>query len=505
MDYPLKILSVSQIRKADNYTIVNEPIKSIDLMERAADRCFKWITDRYDKSVIFYVFCGTGNNGGDGLAISRMLNSLDYKCKCYELELGNSFSEDYIINKKRLGFSSKSIKKIKDFPEIPKSSKTIIIDSILGTGVNRKSTGLIKDVISKINEIGVGVISIDIPSGLFSEDNFLNDNEGIINSNHILCFESPKLSFVLPENNQRINKFHVLDIGLNKDFIKALISPYYYITKGYLEKKLKQRKKFDHKGSFGHLLLVSGSKGMMGAAILASQGALKSGVGLLSVLSPKCGEHILQTSVSEATLEENDGENYLKGSYDLNYDCIGIGPGIGKNSKTKEFFISLLKKVKKPLVIDADALNIISGEKKLLDEIPNNSILTPHPKEFERIVGKWKSDIEKLQILRDFSKKYKLICVLKGANTSIALPDGRIFFNSTGNPGMATAGSGDILTGIIGSLLAQGYSPETSSKLGVFIHGMSGDFARDYLGEISMTASDIQDFISKAFKQMLDR
>ena len=258
----------------------------------------------------------------------------------------------------------------------------------------------------------------------------------------------------------------------------------------------------DSKGSFGHLLIVSGSKGMMGSTVLASRAALSSGVGKLSILSPKCGEHILQTTVIEGILEQNNGRNYLTDSYNLKYDWIVIGPGIGTNSETKSFLISLLKKVKTPIVLDADAINIISNENKLLSFIPENSILTPHPKEFERLVGKWKSDINKLILLKNFSKKYKLICILKGANTSICFPNGNIYFNSSGNPGMASAGSGDVLTGIIGSLLAQGYSPEISSKLGVYIHGLAGDYAKEKFGEISMTSSNIQEFISLAFKKL---
>ncbi len=503
MDYPLKILSANQIRQTDSFTIKKESIKSIALMERASKECFKWIVNKYDSSIKFYVFCGTGNNGGDGLAIARMLNFSKHECECYEIKLGKNFSEDFLINRKRVGFLIKSIKNINQFPKIDNNSKTIIIDSILGTGINKNTSGLIKDIISKINESGVEVVSIDIPSGLFSEDNSLNKFDGVIKSTHTLCFESPKLSFVLPENAESIGQFHILKIGLNKNFINSLVTPFYYITKEYLKNRLKHRKKFDHKGSFGHLLLVSGSKGMMGATVLAARAALNSGVGRLSVLSPKCGEHILQTTVIEATLEENGGRNYLNDIYNLKYDWVAVGPGIGTKIKTKEFLVSLLKKVKNPLVIDADAINIISDDKKLLDLIPSNSILTPHLKEFERLAGKWKTDLTKLDLLCSFSKKYKLICVLKGANTSIAFPNGNIYFNSSGNPGMASAGSGDVLTGILGSLLAQGYSPETSSKLAVFIHGLAGDFAKSQFGEISMTASNIQESLSYAIKELL--
>ena len=289
---------------------------------------------------------------------------------------------------------------------------------------------------------------------------------------------------------------------MNRDFISSLNSQYFYLTRDFLSNTVKSRKKFDHKGSFGHLLIVSGSKGMMGSTILMSRAALSSGVGKLSILSPKCGEHILQTTVIEAILEQNNGKNYLTDTYNLKHDWLAIGPGIGTNLKTKNFLISLLKKVKTPIVLDADAINIISNENKLLSFIPENSILTPHPKEFERLVGKWKSDINKLSLLKNFSKKYKLICILKGANTSICFPNGNIYFNSTGNPGMASAGSGDVLTGIIGSLLAQGYSAEISSKLGVYIHGLAGDYAKEKFGEISMTSSNIQEFISLAFKKL---
>jgi len=503
VNLPLKILSAKQIRKADLYTIKNEAIKSIDLMERAALKCFKWIQNKYDLSFSFYVFCGSGSNGGDGLALARMLNLSKYTVECYEIKLGNNFSKDYLTNRKRLEINVNSIKKISQFPIIKNNSKVIIIDSILGSGLNRNTSGLTKDIISKINQTGNEVVSIDIPSGLFSEDNSLNKLDGIAKSTHTLCFNSPKFSFVLPENCKYVGEFHILDIGLDKEYIRSLHSPFYYLTKAFLKKSLKHRKKFDHKGIFGHLLIVSGSKGMMGATILSAKAALSSGVGKLSILSPKCGEHILQTTVLEATLEENIGKNYLSNIYNLKYDWLAIGPGIGTKTSTKKFLITLLKKVKNPLVLDADALNIISSEKKLLNLVPSNSIITPHPKELEKLVGKWKSDNKKLDLLKNFSKKYKLTCILKGANTTIAFPNGYLFFNSNGNPGMASAGSGDVLTGIIGSLLAQGYSPETSSKLGVYIHGLAGDFAKSKFGEISMTASNIQECISLAFKELL--
>ena len=503
MNLPLKILSAKQIRKADLYTIENEAFKSIDLMERAALKCFKWIQNKYDLSFSFYVFCGSGNNGGDGLALARMLNLSKYTVECYEIKLGNNFSKDYLTNRKRLEINVYSIKTLSQFPIIKNNSKVIIIDSILGSGLNRNTSGLIKNVISKINQTGVEVVSIDIPSGLFSEDNSLNKLDGVIKSTYTLSFNSPKFSFVLPENGEYVGEFHILNIGLNSDFIKTLITPFYYITKEYLKNNLKHRKKFDHKGNFGHLLLVSGSKGMMGATVLSAKAALSSGIGKLSILSPKCGEHILQTTVLEATLEENIGKNNLSNIYNLKHDWLAVGPGIGTKTSTKRFLSTLLKKVKKPLILDADALNIISSEKKLLNLIPFNSIITPHPKEFERLVGKWKNDIKKLDLLKNFSKKYKLICVLKGANTTIAFPNGYLFFNSNGNPGMASGGSGDVLTGIMGSLLAQGYSAEISSKLGVYIHGLAGDFAKSKFGETSMTASNIQECISLAFKELL--
>ena len=502
MNFPLKILSSKQIRQADFYTIKNEPIKSIDLMERAALKCFKWIQSKYDLSYTFYIFCGSGNNGGDGLAIARMLNLSKYKVYCYQIKLGKNFSNDFLENKKRLETEVNSISQIEQFPIIKNKSEGIIIDSILGSGLNRNTSGLLKEIICKINQTEVEVVSIDMPSGLFSEDNSLSKIEGIIKAKYTLCFNSPKLSFVLPENYQFVGEFHVLDIGLDRDFISSLNSKYYYLTKEFFSNRVKFRNKFDHKGSFGHLLIVSGSKGMMGSTVLTSRAALSSGVGKLSILSPKCGEHILQTTVIEGILEQNNGRNYLTDSYNLKYDWIVIGPGIGTNSETKSFLISLLKKVKTPIVLDADAINIISNENKLLSFIPENSILTPHPKEFERLAGKWKSDINKLSLLKNFSKKYKLICILKGANTSICLPNGNIYFNSSGNPGMASAGSGDVLTGIIGSLLAQGYSPEISSKLGVYIHGLAGDYAKEKFGEISMTSSNIQEFISLAFKKL---
>ena len=498
----MKILTSSQIQATDHFTIKNEPISSIDLMERAATKCFQWIKTRYPIKKPFYVICGTGNNGGDGLALARLLYQEGYSISCFEVCLSKN-STDYENNKKRLPISITSIKTQKDFPKWDKKFPPIIIDALLGTGLSKPTTGILLKLIQEINQNDLDVISIDIPSGIFSEFNDQNSLEGSIKATYTLTFQFPKLAFLLPEFGNQIGSFYILDIKLHKKFIEQLPTPYFFTEPKDIIALIKPPKKFDHKGSFGHLLLVAGSEGKMGAAILAAKGALHSGIGKLSIVSPRCGLNLLQSNVVEAMVEVNSGQKALEGYYQLAYTNIAIGPGIGTATQTALFLMSILMQTKHPMILDADALNILAENLEFWKLLPKNSILTPHPKEFERLVGTWKSEKEKLEKLIALCKTHHCICILKGAYTAIGLPDEKIFFNSSGNPGMATAGSGDVLTGILGSLLAQGYSPENTARIGVYLHGLAGDIAMKKWGYQAMTASNIQQMISKAFNEIL--
>jgi hydroxyethylthiazole kinase-like uncharacterized protein yjeF len=499
----MKILSIAQIREADQYTIDKEPVSSIELMERAAIACVNWILERYDVQTEFKVICGQGNNGGDGLAIARLLVGRGYKAQVFIVNHSDKLAPDFVTNYERIRSKNEivnvvSVESLQN--KLQPTPNTIIIDAILGSGLNKPVAGLIADCIGFINRLSLPVISIDIPSGLYGDD--LNDAASIIiKANFTLTFQFPKLSFMFTENAGYVGEFSVLDIGLHPDYIGQAPTKDHFITRNDVCTFLKTRSRIAHKGNFGHALLIAGSYGKMGAAVLSSKAGMRSGVGLLTVHIPKCGYEILQTSVPEVVVETDDEQNFISNAIKIEkYNAIGIGPGIGVEKETQNAVKLLIQNSSAPLVFDADAINIIAENKTWLSFIPANSIFTPHPKEFARLVGKAENSVERLQLQREFSFKYHCYIVLKGAHTSISCPDGSIFFNSTGNPGMATAGSGDVLTGIITSLLAQNYSAQQACVLGVYLHGLAGDFAAHAKSEESMIASNIIENLGEAFR-----
>lgn len=499
----MKILNPTQIRAADAYTIANKPISSTDLMERAARICVNWIVEQYDTSYSFQVFCGLGNNGGDGLVIARCLHQLGYRVDCYVLRFSPKTSPDFEVNEQRLSklLAIQHIHGENDFPTI-KSNDNIVIDAIFGSGLNRPLKGWLLSFVQHLNQANTNVVSIDIPSGLFCEDNSDNNINGIVRATHTLSLHLPKLALLLPENAERVGEWHLLPIGLDDTFIEAQATPYQYLTKKEVAERLKARGKFSHKGTFGHVLVVAGSKGKVGAAVLATSACLRSGAGLVSVYAPKCAYQILQIAVPEAMVIENEGETELQGVFDLENKTIAVGPGVGTSPATVDFLHTLLKKSSYPLVIDADAINILGQHKDWLALVPKYSIFTPHPKEFTRLVGEFSNDTEKLKMQQSFAERHQCYLILKGAHTAIACPDGKIYFNSTGNAGMATGGSGDVLTGILAGLLAQGYSSEEACVLGVFLHGLSGDIAAQKVGQEALIARDLVENLGAAFQRL---
>jgi NAD(P)H-hydrate epimerase len=500
----MKVFKTNQITLIDKYTISNEPIKSIDLMERASNVISEKILEIIKNENELVIIAGPGNNGGDGLAIARILYKAGLKVKVFLIDISGKFSEDCLINLERLKLCSEiNVLKIKNAEEVFFKTENVIIDALFGSGLARNVDGLAFDVIQKINNSGCKVVSIDIPSGLFGEDNSKNNPEAIVKANYTLSLQFPKLSFFFAENNKYTGKWYVLPIGLNNEVINSEKTNYFFIDNIFAKSILKHRETFSHKGSYGHAILFSGSKGKMGAAILASRACLRSGVGLLTTHVPKCGFEIMQIAVPESITSIDEGENNLSEVPDINdYKAIGVGPGIGTKEETKDFIKLLLENCSKPLVIDADGLNIISKNKELLNLLPVNSILTPHPKEFDRLAGESETTFHRHLKAMNFAEKYSVYIVLKGAYTQVISPDGNCFFNSTGNPGMATGGSGDVLTGIILSFLAQGYSPLNASVLGVFIHGLAGDIVAEENSEESLIASDLIEMLGKAFKQL---
>jgi len=501
----MKILPVEKIREADAYTIAHEPIADIDLMERAAGQLFHWITKHVDTTHRFYVFAGLGNNGGDGLALSRKLIEAGYEVEVFVVRYSDKNSESFGINYKRfkdLGFNNlHDIKEADVFPEI--DADAMVVDALFGSGLTRSVKGFPGEIIRKINATPAIKIAIDVPSGLFVDTSSKNAGGEIIRADYTLTFQFPKLAYLLPENDAYAGSWHVLNIGLHEQFIREVKVDNFYVLKRDVTLILKPRKKFSHKGNYGHALLIAGSYGKIGAAVLAAHAALRSGVGLLHVHIPQIGYNIMQTALPEAMLSIDRYENYFSDIPELAmFNAVGIGPGLGTMHQSQMALKLLIQQFKLPMVFDADALNILAENKTWLAFLPHYSILTPHPKEFERLAGKWKDDFERLQKQREFAMKNQVVVVLKGAHTSICTPRGDCYFNSTGNPGMATAGSGDVLTGILTSLLAQGYSSVEAAILGVYLHGLAGDLAARKLGVEALIAGDIVKNIGKAFRKL---
>lgn len=500
----MKILSAEQIIEWDQYTIHHEPILSIQLMERAASRCVDWLLQHYHSAVAYAVFCGKGNNGGDGLAIARMMIANNLQPKIYVLETGHPGTDDFQTNLARIQQSGLAtiqfIHTKENFPLLPTGE--VIIDAIFGTGLNRKLDGISKKLTEHINNSGCEIIAIDIPSGLFADHS--SKGNTVITATHTLSFQCYKLAFILPENSIFFGYIHLLNIGLQPGYLQTTFSKYELLDSDIIHSIYKPRNQFAHKGNFGHALIIAGSYGKMGAAVLAAQACLRSGTGLLTCHIPSCGYNIIQSTVPEAMAITDVNEKFItKPAIDLaKYKSIGIGPSIGTASETKILIKEIFHSYYTPMVIDADALNILAVQKEWLQLIPAGSILTPHPKEFERLFGESANDVDRISLALKKAIELHCIIILKGHHTLIATPEGKGYFNSTGNAGMATGGSGDVLTGILTGLLAQGYTSLETAILGVYLHGLAGDLAATNNSMEAMVAGDIVENIGKAFMKI---
>ncbi|MDR2056723.1 MAG: NAD(P)H-hydrate dehydratase [Dysgonamonadaceae bacterium] len=499
----MKIFNISQISEIEKSTINQEPIVSIDLMERASIQFVKSFTKEVSIHRRIFIFAGPGNNGGDALAIARLLAAENYPIKCYLLNTKDNLSEDCKINKSKiLSIPSVFFYEIKDRFTPPKIEKDdIIIDGIFGSGLNKPLTGGFAALVKYINSTDAKIYSIDVPSGLFIDDNSQNTKETIVKAYKTFTFQFPKLAFLLPDSGPYAGDWEVLDIGLNPETIIQQDTSFYYLEKQDVSSLLQTRERFAYKNNMGHALIVAGSRGKIGAAILCTKSCLRIGAGLVTGLLPACGENIMQTVFPEAMVIADTENNFISETPDIStYSAIGIGPGIGKNTATEAVLSEILSQCQVPIVLDADALNILSQGKEWLKIIPANSILTPHIGEFDRLVGASTSSFERLQKALDLAAILKSVVVLKGAYTAICTSEREIYFNSTGNPGMATAGSGDVLTGIITGLLAQNYSPLKAAKIGVYIHGLAGNIAAKKHSQESLVAGDIIDSIGIALQ-----
>ncbi|HUX83705.1 MAG TPA: NAD(P)H-hydrate dehydratase [Chitinophagaceae bacterium] len=494
----MKIFSAPQIRRIDALTMEREPISSLDLMERAAGVCTSWICSRFDTGVKTFVFCGPGNNGGDGLAIARMLRFRGYPVEVWMPGISGHLSADCQANLDRL--PPEILHRAKDDSQLPLPQKgDLVLDALFGTGLTQPPSGLAARAIEQINQCGATVVSVDIPSGMFPDRH--PGQHPVVRADHTLSLETWKISFLMPGTGDWAGSVHILPLGLDPKALQEIPTPFYLTGPEDISRLLAPRPLFSHKGNFGHVLLLCGSYGKMGAAVLAARACLRSGAGLVTCMVPEKGYAVIQTAVPEAMcITYVPGqENFLSPEELEKYTAIGIGPGLGESPEAARL-VHLVLENSRPLVIDADGLNLVARHPEWMKDIPQGSILTPHPGEFERLFGKAPDPFARLELLQRQSVQHRLHILLKGRYTAIACPDGRCFFNPTGNPGMATGGTGDALTGILSGLLAQGYSPEHATILGVYLHGLAGDFAAASLSEPSMLASDLIENLGEAFK-----
>lgn len=491
----IRILNARQIRNLDRYTIEHEPIHSINLMERACEAFVSWFTLKFDTSHSVAIFCGPGNNGGDGLGIARLLIERDYYVTVWSVGKGKK-SGDFQINLDRLT----GVKELIRIRDIPSKGPDIVIDALFGSGISRPVKGIYARLIQKINSWNCIRVSVDIPSGLMADGPSDGD---IVRADYTITFQLPKLAFLLASCAPWVGEWHAVNIGLDQGFILRQDTQYYLTQEPDIRAIYRKRKKFDHKGTFGKALIIAGSYGKMGAAVLAARGAMRSGLGLLTVHIPQKGYNILQTAVPEAMVRTDTHEEIFTGTSGIElFDVLGIGPGIGTDMKSVKAFARLMEEFRKPMVIDADAINMLALDRDLIRLLPPGSILTPHPGELKRLVGEWGNEFERLEKQSAFAVATGTFLVAKGAFTAIATPQGKIYFNSTGNPGMATAGSGDVLTGVLTGVLAQGYIPVEAAVLGVYLHGLAGDIATYYTGYEALTATDIVHALPEAYQKI---
>lgn len=503
----MKIFTGAQIRELDKYTIEHEPIKSIDLMERAARAITHAITDTWGDDMPVVIFAGPGNNGGDALAVARMLAERKYAVTVYLFNISGKLSDDCSVNKQRIA----DCKAVKDFIEVvdefdpPKlEAGTLVVDGLFGSGLNKPLSGGFASLVKYINQSSATVVSIDVPSGLMTEDNTYNVRANIIKADVTLTLQNKKLSFFFAENQRVIGRLKVLDIGLSKEGMDSIGSHYRVLEEDDLRPRIMHRDEYAHKGDMGHALIIAGSYGMAGAAILATKACLRSGAGKVTVCTPRRNNDIMQVSVPEAVMCIDKEETYFSEAVDAtDFDALGIGPGLGRQEGSAIALITQIRRTQAPIVVDADGLNILASHRAWLQQLPHGIIMTPHPKEFERLAGNRFSDgYERLSSARDMAERLHAYIILKGHYSSLCMPDGNIVFNPTGNAGMATAGCGDVLTGIITGLLARGYKQADACMLGMYLHGLAGDIAARDLGMESIVAGDLVRYLPEAFKYL---
>ena len=513
----MKLLTAAQIRQLDQATIREQRTTSTELMERAATAVAGWLLRHYNphSTPDVLLLCGPGNNGGDGLALARLLYQAGYPVRLALLPAAR-YSDDYQHNHHVLP-------KVIPIQELSPGAlpdirpTTLVVDALFGTGLTRPLTGVVADVVRHLNDSHARVVAIDLPSGLLPDAPQPDPAAPVVRATHTVSFGPPKLAFLLPQNAEFVGEWHLEDIRLSQQYIDQTVTPWHYTElpkpqpEGWPhepvpqpELQLPRRNKFAYKNTFGHALLLAGSRGKVGAAVLSSGACLRGGVGLLTVAVPGCGYDIIQTTRPEAMCLADAQADFISELPELKpYQAIGIGPGLGQNEASRAVLERLLRETQAPLVIDADALNILGENRELLDLLPENTVLTPHLGEFARLTERTTDDYHRLDLLREFAQKHRCIVVLKGAYTATAAPDGQVYFNGTGNPGMGTGGSGDVLTGLVLALRAdQRLDPLLATRLAVLAHGRAGDLAAAETGEAGLVAGDLVQHIGPALREL---
>ncbi|WP_223035085.1 NAD(P)H-hydrate dehydratase [Hanstruepera marina] len=503
----MKIFSKEQIYEGDRLTAERQNITSTELMERAGTQIFNWIHMRMQGAQVpIHVFCGIGNNGGDGLVVARHLITHGYNVKTYIVNYSDKRSKDFLINYERIKETTKEWPTLlgRDDERPRVDPQDIIIDAVFGIGLNRPAADWVIDLFQHFRQSKAFTLSIDIPSGL-KTDKVPDDENNVVWAGYTLSFQSPKLVFFLPDTAKYTVQWEVLDIGIDREYLMSTATEVDLIGKHEVLPIYQPRDKFSHKGMFGHALIIGGSYGKIGAVNLASRAALTSGAGLVTAYVPKCGYIPLQTSFPEAMVLTDVADEYISNiDFNIIANVIGIGVGLSVHDETKIAFQNFIKANTVPLVIDADGINLLSRDKELLEYLPKHTVLTPHPKELEMLIGKWHDDFDKLEKVKKLSNDHELIVVVKGANT-ITVSGDKLYINSSGNPGLATAGTGDVLTGVITGLIAQGYDPLAASVFGVYLHGKAADIAVEDLGYQSLIASHIIEAFGEAYISLFEQ
>ncbi len=504
----MKLFTTEEIRAIDRRTIEQEGVPSLELIERVAEGVADEISSRWRSNKPTMVFAGPGNNGADALGAARLLFERGFRPEVFLFNIGgDKLSTDCAASRDRMLAEVPDIifHEVKDRFSMPKiTTNHLVIDGLFGSGLREELQGGFKSLVQYINDENATVVSIDLPSGMFGDWNPQIVNRNTIHATLTLAIQFPRISFFIPDNAELIGEWKIIDIGLSEKAIATSPANFCLVEQRDVHRRLRHRKEFASKADFGSGILYAGSYGMVGEALLAARGALRAGVGKLTVNSPKCGYQIMQSSVPEALFRHNRGEiNIIDIHPERDFSAIAVGPGIGTNELTVKAVEDFLASINQPVILDADALNCIAIKPSILNTIPVLSILTPHAGEFDRLFGPQPSAEARLRKAIEMAKYYNILIILKGRYTAIVRPDGKVYFNSSGCPAMATAGSGDVLTGVLLSMLAQGYPAELASLIAVYVHGLAGEMAAAEQGEYGVTAGDIASYIGKAISEIM--